>query len=198
MPTINNFKQFSVTAKMTKKSLVAVAVIFLAACGPSTTTSEVETPTSQTNPQQTTIIAAIPDIKDISEIQFVEPTDETAPSGVVDAVNNSTELEHTLTKSSEPITVAGWAILPSENQPADKVIITTGDNNNIVAVAPVDQARPDVAQAFNNPAVETSGWIANIDPSLLPSETVTLKAWAYNSDTKEASLLGGVHQVTIE
>lgn len=91
--------------------------------------------------------------------------------------------------------VSGWAILSNENRPADTVLITSGDTNLIVAVAPVNLARIDVVENFKNPVYENSGWSTTITPSTLADNQVILKGWAYNSATKEATQLNNSLEV---
>ncbi|MEM5838742.1 hypothetical protein AAHH59_10585, partial [Pediococcus acidilactici] len=90
-------------------------------------------------------------------------------------------------------TARGWAILPEEGRPADRVILTYGKNNCVVAVAPVNLERADVARALKNPAYKYSGWSITLNPSGLPVGKVVLKAWAYNSTRKEAEHLNSTN-----
>nr|WP_290227886.1 hypothetical protein [Trichocoleus desertorum] len=61
--------------------------------------------------------------------------------------------------------------------------------------APVNVNRADVATATNN---ANSGWAATVSPTALPSDKATLKAWAYDSGTKEALQLAGVHTINFQ
>lgn len=209
MTALRTNKPLTVTAKVAKTLMVATSVAILAACSPSTTTNQVSSPTTETNPpesttttapatqQSSTIIAAIPNVKDVSEIKFVEPAADTLPSGSFDIVNDSTALNHVISPTT-PVAVGGWAILPLKSKPADKVLITEGDSNKIIGVATVDLPRPDVSKVLQNPAAETSGWTTSIESSLLSSGTVNLKAWAYDAETKEATLLVNTHAVSVK
>ncbi|WNN91270.1 glycosyltransferase [Gloeocapsopsis dulcis] len=88
-----------------------------------------------------------------------------------------------------PLIARGWAILPNEEKPADYVIITHGKNRQLVAVAPVNSERPDVAQAFSIPAYQKSGWSVQLNLADFPPGKIHLNAWAYSSARNEATLL---------
>ncbi|OKH25341.1 hypothetical protein [Chroogloeocystis siderophila] len=170
-------------------SLSAIATIILAACAPANQTT--------TTPPQTTELPAgvsIPGVTNVGEINF--RTTSTGAQGFFDGVNgsNAPRIE---VSGTEPINVYGWAILTNKGRPADNVIITYGDNNAVVAVAPVNVERPDVAKVLNNSAFANSGWNINFDASTLPEGSLMLKAWAYDSEAREATQLTTTREVVI-
>lgn len=191
------------------KNLVVVTAIAisLAACASGQDTA-VNTPPAAVTPVQTAetspSVAASPaevniaslGVSSASDIKF-QPlaNDATSENGFFDTVNDANQGEYQVSKSSS-LKLAGWAISPSDRTPADQVLITQGENNEIVAIAPVSIERPDVAQNANNQAYLNSGWLVVLNPANLPADSAVLKAWAYNSDTKEAVQLNGVHTVT--
>lgn len=86
------------------------------------------------------------------------------------------------------IELMGWAINPDQTK-AKKVILTTGDHNQIVAEAEVNIPRPDVADYFNNSNFRDSGWMITFIPTTESSDNpIKFSAWTYNPDTKEAHL----------
>lgn len=197
------------------KYLVASTAIAaaLTACGPSTDTTT--TPDTATTPAPTTTTPAssaagqassatatstvsVSDlgVQNISEVKFY-PLAEGVESanGYFDGVNNQLTPEHTIPKT-DILALNGWAILPTTNKPANQVIVTQGDQNAVIAIAPVSGERADVAKVTNNPDYTNSGWTVTLDPSTLPTDKAVLKAWAYNSDTKEAFQLSRVHTIT--
>ena len=140
---------------------------------------------------------AIPGVKNISQVKFkAPPTNKPLGAGVFDVVNNSNKQNHKVSKS-QAVTVGGWAIIPNKNKPANNVIITLGDNKTVVAVASVNALRDDVAKTLKNPALKNSGWNTQIAPSTLPTGKVVLKAYAYDSGTKEAIQLNGNHNLEV-
>lgn len=185
------------------KTLVITAlVVSLNACSndsENTASSENNTsPVSSTvspSAQPTDLPAnvSIPGVKSVEEIKFRFIPGNTN-IGYFDTVNGSTALSHSVSKSA-PIRVSGWAILPQERRVPEMVIITYGDNNSVVAVAPVNLNRQDIAKLFKYPAYKDCGWSATLDASALPSEGRVFKAWAYNSATKEAIQLNQTHEV---
>ena len=190
----------------TKNLVISALAISLAACssgGESTTSSpSVESPNSQTlsasspSPQQTDLQASvsIPGVNSVKEIKF---QGRNLSDGFFDKVNNSSALTHEVSRAA-PIQVSGWAFVSGERKPADVVLITYGDNNTLVATAPVNLDRPDVAKALKNPAYKNSGWNATFNASTLPTGKVALKAWVYNSARKQATQLGNIHEVIVK
>ncbi|MBW4491142.1 MAG: hypothetical protein KME12_25575 [Trichocoleus desertorum ATA4-8-CV12] len=187
-------------------SFTAIAVT-LAACGPSTETATIPSPaittapatTAPTSPVATATSTLSPEtlgVKDFSEIKFNLITEGVeSANGFFDAVNNATTTEHTVAKS-ENLALNGWAVISSANEPADYVILTEGDDNTFVAIAPVNIERADIVEATKNSGYKNSGWTVALNPAALPTDKAVLKAWAYNSDTKEAFQLNRVHTIT--
>jgi hypothetical protein len=161
-------------------------------------TSPTASPSSEvsasSNTQTTTSTVSIPGVQNYTEIVFKKPQ-ENSSNGFFEAVNDSPELAQELPRT-QPFRVSGWAVSPDFSQPADLVIITTGDNNTPIAVASVTIDRPDIVKGFKKNALAISGWSANIEPTSLPNNSVILKAWAYNPTTKEAIQLSQEHKLT--
>ena len=138
---------------------------------------------------------AIPGVSSIGEINF-KAASRNSLNGVLDAINGSTATTIEVPKAT-PITASGWAVQSDDGTPSDTVIITHGDNNSLVAVAPVNLARQDVAKALKNPAYNNSGWSVTFNSSTLPAGKVVLKAWAYDSKGKEANQLSSTREVVV-
>lgn len=197
-----------------KAITITAVAISLAACSPGgesatnstnpASTPSLESPNNSASPassssaQQSTSSSnvSIPGVNDVSEITFIPVNQQNPASGGFEAVNESSATNHEV-RSSAPIVASGWAALGGESRPADLVIVTSGENNSVVAVAPVNIAREDVAKALKNPAFKNSGWRTTIQASALPADRGVLKAWAYNSATKQARQLGNTHEVVV-
>jgi len=190
----------------TKRFLISVLTVSLAACsaGPESSNSPADTAISPpisspiSSSSQTTASPAsvtIPGVKDVGEIDFKTPS-KNSPNGFFDAINDSSAPKIEISKAT-PITVRGWAFIPDKGRPADRVIITSGNNNSVLAVAPVNMERPDVVKVLKNPAYRNSGWKITLNPNILPADQVVLKAWAYNSTAKEAIQLTPTHEVVV-
>lgn len=138
---------------------------------------------------------AIPGVNNVGEINF-KAAPKNLPNGRFDGINGSSAPK-TEVPQANPVNVRGWAILADKGSLPDNVIITYGDNNSVVAVAPVNVERPDVVKVLKNPAYKNSGWSVTFPASTLPAGEVVLKAWAYNSASKEATQLDSTHEVVI-
>lgn len=191
------------TFRYTTKFVSSVIAISLAACaGTESANSPVDSPSSPASPVATSSpqatassnTVAIPGVNNVNEISFKAAAKNS--SGFFDAINGSSTQRVEIQKGA-PITASGWAILPEQGKLPDRVIITYGDNNSVVAVAPVNLERPDVLKALKSPAYKNSGWSAILDSSTLPVGEVVLKAWSYNSALKEATQLQPTHQVVV-
>jgi len=136
----------------------------------------------------------IPGVKSTSEVTFKTPPPN-ALYGFCDAVNDSGTLTHNV-KKTDAVKLSGWAIIGDKGKPADRVIITLPDNQ-VVAVAPVNLARPDVVNTIKNPALKTSGWVTTFKGSTLPTGKVILKAYAYDTATKTATQLRNNQELTV-
>ncbi|MFN6273915.1 MAG: hypothetical protein ACK4XH_23285 [Microcystis sp.] len=160
---------------------------------PPTASPSSEAPTFS-NTQTTTSKVSIPGVQNYTEIIFKKPQ-KNSSNGFFDAVNDSPELERELPKTS-PFRVSGWAVNADFTQPADLVIITMGDDNTPIAIAPLTIDRPDITKGFKKNALAKSGWSATIDPISLPNNSVVLRAWSYDTTTKEAIQLSQEHKLT--
>lgn len=186
--------------------LISILAVSLTACTEGTQTGGDATKSAST-PAATPVSASatnaeptnsktIPGVKDASEVKFKSPSDP-SKTGFFDTVNSSTGPKHKAAKTST-VKMAGWAFLPGKNAIPDRVIITQADNKKVLAVAAVKLPRADVAKYFNNPAYNSSGWEVTTNASQLPPGKSVLKAWAYDSATKEATPLGGTHEIVVE
>lgn len=190
----------------TKTLIISAVAVSLAACSTgsnstdsstsansSAPTSSENSPSSQTTDTQ--ISANIPGVSDIKDVKLT-PNSKGVPAGFFNGASGSTQPKQDVAKS-QPFTVQGWAIIATQGKVADRVIITAGDNNTVVAVVPTNIERLDVVQALKSPAYKNSGWVATINPVTLPSGKVVLKAWAYNSASKDAIQLNNSFEANI-
>ncbi|MUL36694.1 hypothetical protein BWI75_10125 [Gloeocapsopsis sp. AAB1 = 1H9] len=180
----------------TSTSLLSVAIILTACPNNQTATTSPNSAVTTTPLPQTESLASvnIPGVTNVGEINF--KTTSTGVQGFFDAVNGSNAAKVEVSRTN-PTNIYGWAILANKGRPADNVIITYGDNNIVVAVATVNVERPDVAKVLNNSALANSGWNINFETSTLPEGSIILKAWAYDSETKEATQLTNTREITI-
>lgn len=137
---------------------------------------------------------AIPGVNNIAEISF-RPFNQNSPNGFFDGVNDS-GAKIIIARRGTLLTAIGWAVLNSGSR-ADRVIITHGDNNSLLAVVPVNLKRPDIAKFLRNPIFETSGWRATFSSSSFSDRQTVLKAWVYDDVHKEAFQLNNAYQVVL-
>lgn len=104
-----------------------------------------------------------------------------------------------LTKNNNVYVASGWAVLPERGEAADSVILTyqkaEGDPivfalNNVPNIT-----RPDVAKLFKKQSYTNSGWQTSFDSSKLPSGSLQLDAWAFDSDKGKTFHLAGTHVI---
>ena len=119
------------------------------------------------------------------------------PVGNLDIVNHSLAKKQTIIKNSS-VTLSGWAKLPQENRLPDKVLITVGNDNTIVAVTSVNGDRPDVVSAFKNPALAKSGWTTRVFSQNLQQQSMILKAWAYDAKNKVVYQIPGIFELKLQ
>lgn len=208
MPTsiyLNNVRMIMLQHKRKFRFAFGISVLasIITACAGPETTSTLNEPASPpvadstiSTPQATESVTkvSVPGVN-VEEINF-KPAPEKSSIGHFDAVNGSSAPKIEVPKVSL-LTATGWAISSEAGKLPDNIIITHGDNNSLVAVAPVNVERLDVEKALKNPAYKNSGWSATFDSSTLPDQEVVLKAWAYNSATKEATQLNSTYEVVV-
>lgn len=105
-----------------------------------------------------------------------------------------------LTKANNDSYVAsGWAVLPERRETADSVILTYKEaEGSPIIFAIVDTfniVRQDVAKAFKKQSYSNSGWEKSFEISKLPSGSLKVEAWAFNSITGKAFQLNGTHVI---
>lgn len=186
----------------------ALVVISLTACSSGTQNNQSSSDSTSPSNSQTTeapdpnappvatapATSSVGEVPQPEEVKFQESATDVS-SGYIDTVNDSANPKQTIAKT-QPIIIAGWAVSRDQKQPADLVLITIKDNKSIISTAKVDGERQDVANTLKNPSIAMSGWNVEIDPATLPSETVELQAWAYDTETKEAYPLNNTTEIT--
>ncbi len=86
-------------------------------------------------------------------------------------------------------TIAGWAILPNSNKPADSVILTyEGLDDSIIPFASIEVniSRPDVATVLGEVNYNRSGWQLNFSSDTIPRQVTKISIWAFDKDNNQA------------
>lgn len=179
----------------TRLVILAAIAASLTACGSPDTANQVIAPVSPSPVTATANISVSSlGVENISDITFM-PTvpGQISANGYFDVVNTETALQHVVPKTGE-LRLAGWAAIGSKQIPAEQVIITQGEQNEVIAIAPVSVARPDLVKF--SPNYKNAGWEATVEAAKLPGDTVVLKAWAYDASEKMAFQLNNEHTLT--
>jgi hypothetical protein len=95
--------------------------------------------------------------------------------------------------------VTGWAILNRKQKPADAVLIEwKGRNGNVkpLAILPVEGPRPDIANAFGDQNLSSSGFSEAISKANIPGPGV-ISAWAVNQEQHTAYQLATTWPVAV-
>ncbi|HCF30335.1 MAG TPA: hypothetical protein DEV81_24765 [Cyanobacteria bacterium UBA11049] len=105
-----------------------------------------------------------------------------------------------LTKANKDVYVAsGWAVLPEREETADLVVLTykkvEGEPIIFAIVDTFNIVRQDVAKAFKKQSYSNSGWEKSFDSSQMPSGSLKVEAWAFNSDSGKAFHLNSTHVI---
>jgi hypothetical protein len=95
-----------------------------------------------------------------------------------------------------PIQAGGWAVLWQKHRPADRVLLTCGAGNALIASGVPTIERPDVVMTFNDHRLSGAGWNIPIAVADIPRQGCELKAWAWDRQTAEAMLLSPAHFLT--
>jgi hypothetical protein len=88
--------------------------------------------------------------------------------------------------------LSGWAISARRKTAADCVLFTyegAGAEPQIFALMDNRFARPDLVAKFHDRIYFTAGWEKNIRTQDLPKGALTLKAWAYDVQTRQVAPL---------
>ena len=93
---------------------------------------------------------------------------------------------------------SGWGILPDRKEPAHSVIVTYDNDNGdsiMFKAFEVGDERRDVAKFFNNDAYSHSGWHGTFSSALVPTGSVKVNAWAFDTNTGKAAKLNSSHLI---
>jgi len=98
-------------------------------------------------------------------------------------------------RNGSRLALAGWAVLPDRQEPADAVLLTCEDAQgvpSIIALVEVIDKRADIVSATGEPGFYRSGWHRILTGGELPPGTIAVKAWAYDAERRQAWRLAGV------
>jgi hypothetical protein len=87
----------------------------------------------------------------------------------------------------------GWAPDETNQSPADAVLISAtapGKSAKIVAIAELDQDRPDLVKGLGVPGLRRAGWNSTFEMKSWPAGTV-VRAWSYDTTTMRISPVCG-------
>jgi hypothetical protein len=89
--------------------------------------------------------------------------------------------------SGDPTIAGGWAVLPDHRSPADRVLLTCGSGDPIVATVGPYLPRPDIGKPFYDFSVKP-GWRVSIPRARMPPPGCEMKAWSWGRQTHAAAI----------
>ena len=94
------------------------------------------------------------------------------------------------------LAISGWAWLPGQNRPADRVIVGCEDATGAfrpISVLGTGESRPDLRDHFQRPNMIRAGFARTMNAANLPPGPLTVTAWAIDLRKQRAHPLGGRH-----
>jgi hypothetical protein len=114
----------------------------------------------------------------------------TASSGSLDSVTQT---------GDDSFTATGWAVLPGWDRPADAILLSYDreeGNSLIFAVIGPQESRGLVSRIWRRkPPSEYARWQHSFSVSQLPTNPLTIRAWAFDARTGKATPLAGEHVI---
>lgn len=112
------------------------------------------------------------------------------------------QLERMGRTETNKVGFSGWAVFPAKSAPADAVFLTYENERRepiIFALAEIGRRRDDVVSKERNPDYLLCGWVAVVPQDRLPRfpATMTITAWALDTDTGKAFKLDGAKTVEL-
>lgn len=100
------------------------------------------------------------------------------------------------TNSNGDYMLRGWAISPRRKRLADAVVISFSQKDGsekILKVVKVGNSREDVPKVLGNKRYINSGWQTTILKNQIPSDSLTINAWAFDTQNKKMFKLHALH-----
>jgi hypothetical protein len=110
-------------------------------------------------------------------------------------INSHGFLDQFIPLNPDTYQATGWAIIPEQQKPADAVILTYKPSDDSVtpfAIVEVNQLRPDVARAFDQPNYRQSGWQVNFSTDQIPAQATEISAWSFDAETGKAYIIRSI------
>lgn len=92
------------------------------------------------------------------------------------------------------VVLSGWAAFAGKGEPAGAVVLsweTNPDDATVFAIAQAGPHRDDIAERLRNPKYRWAGWTKAFDTNALPKGNLTIRAWAFDTDTGKVVELNG-------
>jgi hypothetical protein len=90
--------------------------------------------------------------------------------------------------------LSGWAFSTEHERAADAVVLSwekVPEQAEAFALADMGLVREDLVQKFRHSGYRRAGWVKRFDASVLPKGNLTIRAWAFDTDTAQATRLDG-------
>lgn len=86
------------------------------------------------------------------------------------------------------VSLSGWAVFPDREQPADAVVLAyeiSTSEPKAFAIAAVMDKSPDIAKELKNQAYRNVRWHKTFKVDKLPTGSIKLSAWAFDTETRQ-------------
>ncbi|MBW4604818.1 MAG: hypothetical protein KME29_36000 [Calothrix sp. FI2-JRJ7] len=108
------------------------------------------------------------------------------------AINiTSTVDQPMIVSQNSNITISGWTTLFQSREQPSVVLLSYGNNQSFFANATVKLNRFDLMKFFNQNLSKRYRWDINLPVKLIPLDSTVVKAWVYNSESKQFLKLDG-------
>jgi hypothetical protein len=98
---------------------------------------------------------------------------------------------------TDQVLIEGWALKPSLEGPADKILVFDEHSGEKIAETTGRVERPDVAEVFKNDSFLYAGWRISFPAYLLTPGVHVLQVYAVDSTSNQAHPIANGHKISV-